>query len=97
MLFRKVDFDTYWDRILDACEDTGVGSPEEDSPSKYKKLYDRAVEEEYKSFAKWLYKKKFDLDKEIDIFNNKYLDGMNSREASYQVLTYEYDKWAASI
>lgn len=97
MLFRKLSFDAYWDRIMDACEDTAVGRPLKESPQTYKDDYAKAVNNRYVDFAKWLYETNFNLDKEIEFFNNKYLDGYDSREASHQVLTYKYWKWRSSI
>lgn len=98
MLFKKVNFENYWDRIWDACTDTGVGEPLEAASEKYKDYFKTViVPSDYKDFAMWLYAKGFNVDKEVEFFNKKYLNSKNSREASYQVLTYEFEKWIDSI
>lgn len=96
-MFKK-DFEMYWDRVLDACEDTGVGEPTSGSHPKYKDYFKTIVApNNYKYFAKWLYDRGFNVDLEINFFNKKYLSGRNSREASYQVLEFEYEKWIYEI
>lgn len=98
MILKKIKFEDYWDRIMDACEDTGVGTPLEEDHSNYPDYFATVVvPNNYKDFARWLYNKKFNIDKEISFFNEKYLENKNSREASFQVLSYEFEKWLCEI
>lgn len=97
-MFFKMNFDKYYDRVWDACEDTGVGVPCEESNAKYADYFKTVVAPNgYKDFARWLYNKGFALDAEIDFFNKKYLSCKNHREATFQVLEFEFEKWIYEI
>lgn len=97
MLFMP-SFDSYWENVWEHCTDTGVGEIKDNQPSdKYLKFFKEVCDNDYKGFAKWLYDKRYDIDKEIEFFNYKYLDNTNSREATYQVLSYEFDKWVIML
>lgn len=96
MLFRP-DFESYWDDICEHCLDTGVGDNSQGANDKYNKFLQEVKDNDYKDFARWLYGKRYDLNKEANFFNRKYLDNSNEREAIYQVLSYEFDKWVTEL
>ena len=82
------------DRILDACLDTGVGISDnvEDIDKYYR---DNNMELEYTWFGIWLFDNVglYKLEKDIEKYNQKELNGLNSREASYQVYTKYYKEY----
>lgn len=93
---QKESFESYHDRLWDLCTDVGIGAPDEGAPIVFKKLYEKEVACDYENFARWLYKNNFQVDEEIEFFNNKYLGGKNMREAYYQVLNYKYCDWVGA-